>query len=382
MRVAHITVLPAFSSGIFKKAEEKAKISKKCKLGIDFYIINPEKTLIQDNLFILQKSFAKNRILNKILFKINVFEIIEELVPCEKYECIVLRYALPEGGYENFLKKYGHKIISEHHTNEADELLSTGRVIDKVRYINERLFAKKYLSYVKAIVGVTKEITLIENKKIANPKPTFVMPNGIKVDDIPFTKYKKFDGRELSIIFVASYFYPWHGLDLLLKGLRDYQGEVKIRLELVGEISSKDREQIEALRGTDNIEIIGHGKKYGDELDKIFENVTMAVSSLALFRNKMKEACPIKTREYIARGIPFVYGYDDSDLSGREEFAFKVPTSGYKEKNALNIAMLIDFAKRVSMENNLSEIMRKFADERLSWESKMKSLLVNLQNLT
>lgn len=37
-----------------------------------------------------------------------------------------------------------------------------------------------------------------------------------------------------------------------------------------------------------------------------FKKSNIAISSLALHRNNMKEACVLKTR-----GIPFVYRYDD-----------------------------------------------------------------------
>ena len=43
MKLAYITILPAYSVGIAKKIKEKADIAKRLGLDIDFYYINPEK---------------------------------------------------------------------------------------------------------------------------------------------------------------------------------------------------------------------------------------------------------------------------------------------------------------------------------------------------
>jgi len=371
MKIAYITVLPAYSVGIAKKIKEKADIAKKLGLDIDFYYINPDKHEENNNanFFLLKKSyFKKNNSINKILFKVNAFKNIEKMIFLNKYDYLILRYPLVDSRFLAFIRKYGYKIISEHHTNEVAELFSTSRFVDKIRAYNELLFSKKYLSNVKGIIGVTNEITKLEVEKSGKKDiPNITISNGINTENIKFTQFKKFNGKVLDIIFVASYFYPWHGLDIVLTKLKKYNGNIKINLHLIGDVSDKDNNIINSINKS-NVEIILHGKLYGKDLDDLFAISTIAISTIAISTKKMEEACPLKTREYIARGIPFIYGYKDTDLNGSEKFALKI------DKDNFDIEQIIDFAKRVSNEKELSLDMRKFAKQKLDLSVKIKKM--------
>ena len=373
MNIAYVTVLPAYSISIAKKIKEKADIAKKLNLNIDFYYINPDKEIKQDNFKSIKIKYSSQVFLNKMLFKLNLFNNIEKKIELEKYDYIVLRYPLVDSFFWTFINKYGYKIISEHHTNEIAELFSSPRIFDKLRAFNEALFSKYYLAKVRAIIGVTDEITYLEVKKskcIHIPHKT--ISNGINLDKVEFTKFKKFDGKTLDIIFVASYFYPWHGLNIILDALENYNGSVKINLNLVGEVSKKDKIIISNLKNN-KVKINLLGKKDGKDLDDIFYNSTIAISTIAISTiaistKKMKQACPLKTREYIARGIPFIYGYEDVDLKGNEKFVFKI------NPNNLDFNQIIDFANKVSQDENISFEMRDFAMKNLDFRVKLKNL--------
>ena len=233
----------------------------------------------------------------------------------------------------------------------------------------------------RGIIGVTNEITKIEVEKSGKKSMSNItISNGINAEDIKFTKFKKFDGKILNIIFVASYFYPWHGLNIILNNLKKYKGNVKIKLHLVGDISKEDTILIEDINYSDdiNVKILKHEKKYGKDLDNIFAISTIAISTIAISTiaistKKMEEACPLKTREYIARGIPFIYGYKDVDLMGNENFALKI-----KE---FNIDDVIRFAEEVSKDIYLSEKMRNFAYQKLDWKIKIRQMYDFVKNI-
>lgn len=50
----------------------------------------------------------------------------------------------------------------------------------------------------------------------------------------------------------------------------------------------------------------------------------MAVSSLALFRKNLKRASDLKSREYTARGIPFIAVKGDLDFDPTPNFVYQV----------------------------------------------------------
>ncbi len=51
----------------------------------------------------------------------------------------------------------------------------------------------------------------------------------------------------------------------------------------------------------------------------------VAISTLGLYRKGMQEASPLKTREYLGRGLPTIIGYRDTDFPGGAPFLLQLP---------------------------------------------------------
>ena len=60
--------------------------------------------------------------------------------------------------------------------------------------------------------------------------------------------------------------------------------------------------------------VTSHNELGRDELTTVLSESDVAFGTLALHRNSMHEACPLKTRHYLAHGLPVVIGYDDTDF--------------------------------------------------------------------
>ncbi len=90
-----------------------------------------------------------------------------------------------------------------------------------------------------------------------------------------------------------------------------------------------------------------------------------AMSSLALSIKNMKEACTLKSREYIVRGIPFVYAYKDTDLNGDEIFAKRF------EEDTISLEEMIEFAHFITNHRaEVEEDLRRYTDI-VSWKNKL-----------
>ena len=382
MKIAHINYFPAGKiSGVEKKLLEQAKASRKIGLDIDFFVLNSlYNKIVDDNLHLKKIELTSIGILNSLCKKICKFYVLDKFMRDNKYDLIILRYPgmdiLPPF---KFLKRYGDKVVTEHHTNELAELKieNIDTIRTKIKYALEKVYAPYFLKRVLGVIGVTDEIRKIEIKKAGQvDKPSFVFSNGINVDEIPFTGFKKFDEVHLSILFIASNFSSWHGLDKILRGLLQYNGDVFVELHLVGCVFQKEIDIISKIKNS-KVAIYAHGNKCGDELNKYFEVCNIAISSLALHRKNMKEACALKTREYIARGLPFVYAYKDTDLSGDEDFALLLPA----DDEPVDIDLLIEFADNVSKDKTLSKRMRNYAYTQLDWSVKFEQLTEFLKKL-
>lgn len=366
MKVAHVNYLPYDNQiGVNKKIEAQAKAAREIGLNLDFIILNSFHENRKDNL-IYKK--IDDSIFKKKLFR---YQIIDKYIELKKYDYIILRYSGMDISSLYFVYKYGEKIITEHHTDEIGEILTYKSKVSG-RYILERYLSPIFLKKVGAFICVTNEIINVELEKCGCFKKALLMPNGVDTESIRFTKFKPFDGKKLDIIFVASFFAPWHGLDEILNNLVSYNGNVIINIYLIGDLHKEDICKIQKIKNP-YVNIHIKGRLHGEALDKIFAISTIAISTIAISRKKMTEACALKTREYIARGIPFVYGYKDVDLSGKEKFALKI--------DKFDISKVIDFARSVSQISNLSEEMRQFAIQNLDWKIKMRRLKSFLEDL-
>jgi hypothetical protein len=100
---------------------------------------------------------------------------------------------------------------------------------------------------------------------------------------------------------------------------------------------------------------------YGDDLTKMMNECQVAAATLGLHRNENTVGSVLKVREYCARGIPFVYGYDDSCLNGDETFALKVESND----NPIDIDKVVQWVNEISNGQSIALQMRDFAKEKL-----------------
>lgn len=297
-------------------------------------------------------------------------ESVNSIASENSYDCVIIRQPGSSPFYKGIFRNKKYLLISEHHTLEIPEYKRT----KKYHFLlSEYLFSKQSFKYIDGIIGVTPEITKYELKRSNLLIPSISIPNGIDVEETRFTHRKPFDGKELHLLFVAGNNQPWHGLDRLLLGLKNYN-KLKVVLHIIGNIEPNYIKKY--ITSYKNIEL--YGIKTSSELTEIISNINLAVSTLALFRNKMNEACPLKSREYFARGIPFIYSYNDPDIKKNFPFIKKFTP----EDTPINIDEIVRFTERLTQfdSTEISNKMRNFAIENLDWKIKMKKYF-NFLNL-
>ena len=285
-------------------------------------------------------------------------------------------YARYHGGdpiFARFAKKYGKKIITEHQTLETIEMRITSKYL---KWFSEIFFGPKILRSVTAIVGVTAEICNYEVKRSGNKiKFYLVNGNGIDVSSVPLRNAPSFDGKTLDLLCVA-HVAKWHGLDRLIKGITNYNGETEIKFHIIGE--GTEIKKLKSLVSILKLEkyVIFHGFKTGKELDRFFDRCHIAVGSLGLHRISLRSSSILKVREYCARGIPFIIASTDLDFPDDFPYMMRVPAND----EPVNIKELIDFFDSIKDENYIEE-MRNYARNKLDWTAKMKPVIDKLLSL-
>ncbi len=257
----------------------------------------------------------------------------------------ILRYYVHDPFQLWFIKKCKKPVYFIHHTLEIPELAMPKGISAIIRSNLEKFFGKLTLPKTAGVIGVTDEIIQHEIYRAnLKDKTTHIYPNGITYNSNQLTDCRSDDTPEF--LFVSN-FAPWHGLDILLNSIK--QNPAEFILHLVGEIPK------ELLELTSDSRIVVHGNLKHEQIFELSKKCWVGFSTFALSRKNMKQACPLKTREYLMLGLS-VYG-DSADT-------FPPDTPYFKNGNA-DISEIINFAKttRNLKKSDVSNQAREFIDK-------------------
>ena len=107
-----------------------------------------------------------------------------------------------------------------------------------------------------------------------------------------------------------------------------------------------------------------HGKMYGEELDKIYNNSDIGIGALAHHRVGMYSGSSLKTKEYFAKGLPFIYGWKEPAFDSTYPYALQIELC----EEPLDMNLVIDFHNRIKDDDKMLDNMRQFAKDNYSWE--------------
>lgn len=234
----------------------------------------------------------------------------------------------------------------------------------------EAAFCLTMFRKIDGFVGVTGEITnYYLNKTKDGLTPHITIENGIDVSEVKIRTPPVFSGESLEMIAVAN-ISNWHAFERLFEGMVEYSGDTNILLHIVGDGALKNK--LENIMRQMNLEskVIFHGFLAGVALDELFNRCHVAVGSLGLHRVGLSEATPLKSREYCARGIPFIIGYTDPDFPP----SFPYVSVFSSDDTFIDMNEIINFTKSVYIDMSHHMSMREYAEMHLDWNIKMTRL--------
>ena len=97
----------------------------------------------------------------------------------------------------------------------------------------------------------------------------------------------------------------------------------------------------------------------------------MGASKLGCYRRGLQACSSLKAREYCAKGLPFLYTYEDSIENEQVDFALQVSN----DDTPINMDEVIQFVRRCRLNRELSEKEREFARSHFDWEAILKRVL-------
>lgn len=174
--------------------------------------------------------------------------------------------------------------------------------------VNRRVLLRR----ARGLVCVTHELAA-SRAFAAFAKPSVVVGNGVDLDAIEPAPPAP-DGPP-RVVFLGTAGQPWHGVDKILELARALPD---VEFELVGYAPERLPDAPANVRA--------HGTLARRDYAHVVAGCVVGIGTLALHRKHMREACPLKVREYLAFGLPTVIAYDDTDFRDVEPwFLLRLP---------------------------------------------------------
>ena len=274
-----------------------------------------------------------------------------------KFDVVILRSMRPSPIFWYYFRRKKYKLITEHHTKILPEIIAKKLYLSAASAILSRGIID---SVVDGKICVTREIANYE----AFNKPIRVIPNGHNA--VQKTSFLPYNGKTVRLVMLCSVSQPWHGITRLFASMISWQrnrSDIQFYLDIIGNIQTSE---FVSQNVPNNVSF--HGYKDANDIAIIMSHANLGVSSLALYLKNMQEACSLKSREYIGRGMPFICGYYDPDILETDSYILRVPNDG----SIIEVSVLLEFLQYLNRHREKVTFELDAAARRISWESKME----------
>lgn len=226
-------------------------------------------------------------------------------------DVIYFRYAYHNPGLPALFRQI--PTVAEVNSDDVREYRLT---LDPLRVLYHRFTRSRVLRPVAGFVTVTHEL----GGRFANwQRPTLVVGNSISLADFPSLPAAP-SADPLRLIFLGTPGSPWHGLERVVE-LAQILPE--FQFDVVGLDAAAWQKQVPAGPQPENLTL--HGNLSRRDYEPLLSGATAAIGSLALYKNGMDEACPLKVREYLAFGLPVLAAYEDTDVPAGADHFLRLP---------------------------------------------------------
>ncbi len=240
------------------------------------------------------------------------------------------RYLFPVPHMRSILKNAG-KLAIEINSNDRSEMF----LRHVTSGIYNLLFRSRLLNRADGFVFVTDELASDPAFHFSDT-PKTVIGNGVDTGRIPFLERPR--NTRPQLCFIGSPNQAWQGFDKLAT-LAHLLPQCDIH------VIGPTQDACLALWGDAPKNIQVHGYLDAVAMAERMPMFDIGISTLALHRKQMDEACPLKIRQYLAYGMPAITAYRDPDVPDTAPFVLRLPnTEDNIAASATEIQRFIEFA--------------------------------------
>jgi hypothetical protein len=263
------------------------------------------------------------------------------------------RYLFPSWGVWRIARQCG-KLVFEVNSDDAAEYCARNLVTG----IFNKIFRNAVLRTASGLVFVTRE--LAHSKAFSTfTRTRTVIANGVECMHFPFVFNPANSSPQLG--FIGSPGQHWQGLDKLM-------ALAELLVECTVHVIGPDEEECRSLWGTLPANVVVHGYLNAAEARQVISVMDIGISTLALHRKGMNEACPLKVRQYLAQGLPVLAASEDTDILSDQDFYLRLPNC--EDNIRPHAQRIMDFVHGVFGNVAMREKAREFATSRMAVDGK------------
>jgi glycosyltransferase involved in cell wall biosynthesis len=377
MRVAYITTENLkYDMGVRKKIY--GQINAMQKSGLDTVLIgtlDEEIVVKEGETFQTLGEYNKETPFRFFSLTKNLYEYAYKSIEKNEIEAVYIRYSMSEPSLIRFLKKLkalSINIFIEIPSFPYDSEYDNKQFYKRIGLYIDKFYRRKLKKYVDIIFTPTPNQNNIFGVK------TKYFDNAISTELMGKRDYDGPKEEKLRLLGVAN-LNAWHGYDRVIRGIAKYYKEnndIDVTFNVVGD--GVELENLKKLTKDLNIEdrVIFHGRQYGGDLDKIYENSDVAVSSIAFFRLDSIPHTSLKAREACMKSIPFIAVKGEPIFDKDFDYVYFVE----------DVDKPIEMEKVYNWFSNLDpevyiDLMYEFGRRSLSWEKNFKSVTLSMKDI-
>lgn len=244
--------------------------------------------------------------------------------------------------------------------------------------IKERIFRNRMHKYVDLIVTPSH----IEDSKIFGI-PAVEITNGIDVCSMKLRTPVEKKDHSVNIVGVALITQK-QGYDRVIKGISEYvktkaSYEPDVFFYIIGTGNGKSELENMSAELQLSKNVVFTGEKENEELEYYYNIADIGVGTIGLYKtNELKKVNSLKTREYCAKGLPFIitdcdYMFADNNF----EFCKIIKN----DNSYVDMRTVIQFLEEIKRNHQPMEVitqMNRFANSHLSWSNILKKVIITV----
>lgn len=289
------------TSGVYKKVADQVKEWDKLRLDFQLFVITDQSSYedwkkIATNVQVFVDKNGPLRFLSRsVIFWRAVRGTTDLVYVRETFPLLYLRM------------KKRPALILEIQTIQSQELRNRSKIKWLLYSIAEKYWIKNFSFY----IFVSNEVQNILTSGVFRQE-SHVISNGIDVSNFKVLADVNIE-KGPDYFFIGSLDQPWQGTEQLFDLARQLP---KSLFHIVGKGAPTT--------GSPS-NVVLHGELTAQHYVPIAESCSVAFSTLGQNITGMSEASPLKSREYLAMGLPIIGRYLDTDLSRDFDFYLELP---------------------------------------------------------